>query len=158
MLPESGSRPFFCYSFLSEPFQKASSVPLRTKDTLKATSDLNKFYSILWVSLIASKMSSFTTGQRLATRTQQQQNRSCEYPNITASIQYPGAQNCANVQGIASQSGRRAQLAIKSQWVIPGAQHQGVSSVQRSQPASRTAAPKCSQHNTCKLENGTSRK
>ena len=44
MLPESGSRPFFCYSFLSAPFPKASSVPLRTKDTLKATSDLNEFY------------------------------------------------------------------------------------------------------------------
>lgn len=123
----------------AEPFQKASSVPLRTKDTLKATSDLNKFNSILWVSLIASKMSSFTTGQR---HTRPAHNSS----------------RIEVVQGIAAQSGRRAQLAIKSQSVIPGAQHQGVSSVQRSQPASRTAAPKCSQRNTCKLENGTSRK
>ena len=117
MLPESGSRPFFLLQLpkraVPESQQRAAEDKRHPQSNEQSEQIL--FNSILWVSLIASKMSSLTTGQRLATRTQQQQNRSCEYPNITTSIQ----------QGIAAQSGRRAQLAITSQSVIPGAQHQG---------------------------------
>lgn len=70
MLPESGSRPFFLLQLPKRavPESQQRAVEDKRHPQSNKRSEQILFNSISWVSLIASKMSSFTTGQRLATR------------------------------------------------------------------------------------------
>ena len=139
MLPESGSRPFFLLQLPKRAVPESQQRAVEDKRTP------SKQQAIWTNSIQFNFMGLFDSieNEQLYNRT-----KTC-HPHTTAA-------ECAGHRRTVREKGYP--LAIKSQSVIPGAQHQGVSNVQRSQPASRTAAPKCSQRNTCKLENGTSRK